>query len=195
LGIWLVFADGIGRFSSRSKRMKDHVFEINRRLTFLRTPTRIIDYHHSTGSIVVQTPKTSRLEVRDELSLALGVSCAVLRIDEVEKYLSVAEKAENPPSETGIRWTKGIAFEVKGKPITMTPQSTPRAAFFQINGFAIGIYNRGKITSSEVSDTDEHAGGWRAISEYISKAVGGKWTARSLVIVQGLFEKARTHLT
>jgi len=195
LAIWLVFVDGLGSFSSRSKRVKDYISEINRRLTFLRTPTRVIDWHHSTSNVVVQTPKTNRSEIREELSLALGVSCAVLRIDEVERCLLVAEKEESLPFETGIHWTKGIAFEMKGKPITMNPQSTPRAVFFRINGFSVGIYKKDQLTGSEVSDKDDHAGGWAAISEHISKAVGGKWTVRSLIRVQGLLEKARTHMT
>jgi len=195
LGIWLVFADGVGRFSSRSKRMKDHIDEVNRRLTFLRTPTRIIDYHHSTGNVIVQSPKMNRLEVRDELSLALGVSCAVLRTDEVEQCVSIMDKAENPSSEAGIHWTKGIAFEVKGKPITTNPQSTQNAVFHRINGFTVGIYNRSQLAGSEGSDKVEHGGDWATISEYVSKSVGGKWTARSLVMVRALFEKARTQIT
>jgi hypothetical protein len=105
------------------------------------------------------------------------------------------DKAEDPPSDAGIHWTKGIAFEVKGKPISTNPQSTPRAAFYRINGFTVGIYNRSELAGSDGSDKVDHAGGWAAISEYVSKSVGGKWTARSLVMVRGLFEKARAQIT
>jgi hypothetical protein len=193
--IWLAFGLGIGDFSSRRKKMKDYVDETNRRLSLLRTPTRVIDWHHSTGNFIVQTPKTNRFEISEELSLALGTSCAVLTINEVEHCLSVSDKAASPQAQPEIRWTKGIAFEVRGRPIATNPPSNPRAVFFQINNRALGVFKRDQVTDSDVLDKEDRRGGWGAISEDIAKAVGGKWTARSQARVQGLIEKARTHLS
>ena len=193
MGIWLAFSVGIGDFSSREKKTKDYIIETNRRLKLLRTPTRVIDAH-SSGNFVVETPKTNRSEIRDELSLALGVECALLGIDEVEQSLIAADRAETPQLQTGILWTKGIAFEVRGKPCTVNPPSTMRAMFFQISNFAVGVYRRDQLTDSGLAKEDDRAGGWGAVSEDVSKAVGGKWTTRSLEKVRGTVKKARLHV-
>jgi len=194
LGIYISFGVGIGSFSSRRKRTEDYVRETNERLALQATPTRVIDWYHSTGNFVVQTPKTNRSEIADELSLALGVPCTVLTTDEVASCILLADKASIPPVQTGIRWTKGIVFKARGKPCTSDLKPTPRAEFFRISGFAVGAIKKDSLTSREVLDKDDRAGGWGAVSDDVSKAVGGIWTARSLQRIEGILKKARKHL-
>lgn len=170
--------------------MEDYVREINQRLILLETPTRIVDWYHSTGNFVVQSPITNRWMISDELSLAFGVPCTIQTIDEVASWVSIVDKTESPP-QTGIRWTKGIAFELKGKPCTITPKPTPYAVFYPINRFALGVSKAAHV--NEGSESDDHSEGWGAVSNEISKQVGGMWAARSLARLNGVMKKARKH--
>jgi hypothetical protein len=170
--------------------MEEYVREINQRLILLETPTRIVDWY-STGNFVVQSPITNRWMIADELSLAFGVPCTVQTTDEVASCVSIAEKFNAEcTGDKGIRWTKGIAFEVKGKPCTVALKPTPYAVFFHINRFAVGVNKAERFNSLETEDRSE---GWGAISEEISKQVSGTWTARSLTRLKGVIVKARTH--
>jgi len=174
--------------------MEDYVRETNQRLALLPTPTRMVDWFHSTGNFVVQSPKTNRWEMNDELSLALGVPCTVLTRDEVTLCIAIANKASSPPPETGIRWTKGIAFKVKGRACTLDLKPTSRAVFFRINSYAVGVNKKDQLTNSGVLDKYDRAGGWGAVSDDVSKAAGGMWTARSLVRIESIVEIANTHI-
>jgi hypothetical protein len=194
LGIHIAFGVGIGNFSSRRKRMEDYVRETNQRLALLPTPTRIVDWFHSTGNFVVHTPKTNQWDIANELSLALGVPCTVLARDEVTSCIAIAEKASSPPPETGIRWTKGIAFKVKGGACTSDLKPTIRAVFFRVNSYAVGVNKKDRLTDSGVLDKDDRAGGWGAASDDVSKTVGGMWTARSLARIQSLVKVANRHI-
>lgn len=195
MGIYISFAVGIAHFSSGRKRLEDHVHEINQRLTLLSTPTRVIDWYHSTGNLVAKTPKHNRREIADELSLALGVPCTVLTADEVISCISIAEEANSPPADAGIRWKKGIAFEVKGRPCTVDLKPTPRAVFFRINGFTLGVNKKETLTDQGALNKDDRVAGWGDVSDDVAKEVGGLWTARSLVGVKGVVEKARKHVS
>jgi hypothetical protein len=192
LGTFIVFGAGIG-ISSRRTTMVEYVQAINRKLSFLRTPTRVIDWHHATGNYVVQTPKNNRWAIADELSLALGVPCVVLLTQDVIASVSIANKASSPPDEAGIRWTKGIAFMVKGAPCTVDLKPTPRAVFFRINNYAVGVFKRDQLTENKELERESRSGGWGAISEDVSKAVGGTWTSRTLTRIEGTIEKALKH--
>jgi hypothetical protein len=194
MAVYIALGVGTGDFSSRRKRMEDYVRETNQRLTFEGTPTRVIDWYHSAGNFVVRTPKTNRFEIADELSLALGAPCKVLTVDEVTSCVSIADKANSPPAQAGIRWTKGIAFEVRGRPRTWDLKPTPRAEFFRINDFSVGVNKKDALTDGQVLDKDDRAGGWGAVSQDVSNAVGGIWTARSLVRIKGVLKKAREHM-
>jgi len=187
VGIYITLAGA----SPRRKKIEDYVREINQRLIFLETPTRIVDWYHSTGNFVVQSPITNRWMISDELSLAFGVPCTVQTIDEVASWVSIAERAENP-LQTGIRWAKGIAFELKGKPCTITPKPTPYAVFFHINRFALGVCKAERV-SNEDPESDDRSEDWGTLSDEISKQVGGMWTARSLARLNGVITKARKH--
>jgi hypothetical protein len=103
------------------------------------------------------------------------------------------EKANNPPPEPGVQWTKGIAFELRGRPCTKDLKPTPRAIFFRINNYAMGAYKREQSTDSAISGKEDQAGGWGAISADVSEQAGGKWTARSLARVSGIVKKAHKH--
>ena len=194
MGIYIALGVGIGNFSSRRKRMDDYVRETNQRLALLPTPTRIVDWFHSTGNFVVQTPKTNRWDIANELSLALGVPCIVLTIDEATLCIAIADKASSPPPETGIRWTKGIAFKVKGRLCILDLKPTTRAVFFRINGYTVGVNKKDRLTNSGVLNKDDRAGGWGAVSDDVSKAVGGMWTARSLARIESLVKIANKHI-
>jgi hypothetical protein len=174
--------------------MEDYVRETNQRLALLPTSTGVVDWFHSTGNFVVQTPKTNRWEITDELSLALGAPCTVLTRDEVTLCIAIANKAGNPPPETGIRWTKGIAFKVKGRRCTLDLKPTSRAVFFHVNSYAVGVIKKDRLTNSGALDKDDGAGGWGAVSEDVSKAAGGMWTARSLVRIESLLKIANKHI-
>ena len=189
MGIFIVFAAGVGNFSPRRMTMDEYVPAANQKLSLLRTPTRIVDFHHATGNFVVQTPKVNRAEIADELSLVFGVPCAILQTDQVLSYVSIAEKVSEPPIQTGVRWTKGIAFKVKGRPCTVDLKPTARAQFFRISEYAVGVFKKDQIAADEVLDKNR-AGGWGAISEDISNVVGGIWTARALVRIHGVVAKA-----
>ena len=194
LEIYVAFGVGVGNFSSRRKTMEEYVHETNERLALLPTPTRVIDWFHSTGNFVVQTPKTNRWEINDELSLALGVPSTVLTRDEVTLCTTIADRASNPPPEPGIRWTKGIAFKVKGRPCTFDLNPIPQAVFFRVNRYAVGVYKRDRLEPNRGSDKDDRVGGWGVVSEEVSKAVGGVWTARSLVRIESLVKVANKHI-
>ena len=174
--------------------MDDYVRETNQRLALLPTPTRMVDWFNSTGNFVVQTPRTNRWDIAAELSLALGVPCTVLTIDEATLCIAIADKASSPPPKTGIRWTKGIAFKVKGRLCILDLKPTTRAVFFRINGYAVGVNKKDRLTNSGVLDKDDRAGGWGAVSDDVSKAVGGMWTARSLVRIESLVKIANKHI-
>jgi hypothetical protein len=172
--------------------MDEYIPASNQKLSLLRTPTRIVDFHHGTGNFVVQTPKLNRAEIADELSLVFGVPCAILQTSQVLSCVSIAEKVSDPPVQPGIRWTKGIAFKVRGKPCTVDLRPTARAQFFRVSEYAVGVFKKDQITTGEVLGANR-AGGWGAISADISNAVGGMWTARPLIRVQGVIEKALKH--
>jgi hypothetical protein len=188
--IFIVLAVGTANFSSRRLSMEEYVPAANQKLSLLRTPTRIVDFHHATANLIVQTPKVNRSEIADELSLVLGVPCAILQTGEVLPCVSIAERMSNPPIQTGIRWTKGIAFKVRGRPCTVDLKPTPRAEFFRINGYAIGVFRKDQLTTDGVLDKTNTAGGWAAISGDISSVMGGIWTVRALVRIQGVLAKA-----
>lgn len=173
--------------------MEDYVRETNQRLSLLKTPTRVIDWFSATGNFVVSTPKRNRWEIADELTLALGVHCMVLTIDQAVSYVSIAEAAKSPPAQAGIRWTKGIAFQVKGRPYTSDLKASPRAEFFRINKLAVGVYKKDQLTEKGILDSGNRAGGWGAVSEDLSRTVDGIWTARTLTGVQGIIKNARKH--
>ena len=189
MGVFIVFTAGAGNFSARKTTVEEYVPAVNQRLSLLRTPTRVVDFHHATGNFVVQTPKVNRAELADELSLVFGTPCAILQTSQVQSSVSVAEKVNDPPVQPGIRWTKGIAFKVKGRPCTTELKPTERAQFFRISEYAVGVFKKDQTAPSEVSDK-AHAAGWGDISEDVSNSVGGIWTARALVRVKGVLVKA-----
>ena len=170
--------------------MEDYVHATNQKLSLLRTPTRVVGYHHMAGNFVVQTPKTNRSEIADELSLVFGVPCVILPTRDVISCVSAAEKVSNPPLQAGIRWTKGIAFKVKGRPCTVDLKPTPRAEFFRISDYAVGVFKKDQVTMEGMLDKEARAGGWGAISDDISSVMGGIWTARTLTRIQGVVGKA-----
>jgi len=189
VAIFIIFAAGAGNFSARKTTVEEYVPAVNQRLSLLRTPTRVVDFHHATGNFVVQTPKVNRAEIADELSLVFGAPCAILQTGQIVSSVSVAEKVADPLPELGIRWTKGIAFKVKGRPCTFELKPTERAQFFRINEYAVGVFKKDQTAPSEVRDKS-HAAGWGEISEDVSNSVGGIWTARALVRVKGVLAKA-----
>jgi hypothetical protein len=189
LGIFIVFAAGRGGFSSRKLTMDEYLPASNQKLSLLRTPTRIVDFHHATGNFVVRTPKVNRAEIADELSLVFGVPCAILQSSQVLSCLSIAEKVADPSVQPGIRWTKGIAFKVKGRPCTIDLKPTTRAQFFRISEYAVGVFKKDQVATNEASG-EGRAGGWGAVSADISNALGGIWTVRPLTRIQGVIEKA-----
>jgi hypothetical protein len=175
--------------------MEDYVRETNQRLALLPTLTRVIDWFYSTGNFVVQTPKTNRSEIADELSLALGVPCTILTTGEVKLCIAVVDKASTPPPEGGVRWTKGIAFRVRGRPSTLDLKPTPHAVFFRINTYAVGVTKKDRLTDSGVLDKVDRGGGWGAVSEDVSRAAGGIWTTRSLGSIESLVKIASKYIT
>lgn len=188
MGIFIVFATGAGSFSRRLT-MEEYVPATNQKLSLLRTPTRIVDFHHATGNFVVQTPKVNRSEIADELSLVLGVDCAILQTYQVLSCVSLAERVGDPPIQAGIRWTKGIAFKVKGRPCTVDLKPTPHAQFFRVSEYAVGVFRKDQV-ATEVLEKENRAGGWGAVTDDISNQVGGIWTARALTRIQGIVAKA-----
>jgi len=192
MGIFIVFAAGSGNFSARRLTMDEYLPASNQKLSLLRTPTRIVDFHHATGNFVVQTPKLNRLEIADELSLVFGAPCAILQTGQVSFCVSMAEKVSEPPSQAGIRWAKGIAFKVRGRPCSVDLKPTPRAEFFRVSEYAVGVFKKDQVITDEVSG-ENRAGGWGAISTDISNVVGGIWTARPLARIQGVLGKALKH--
>jgi len=172
--------------------MDEYVHAANQKLSLLRTPTRVVDYHHMAGNFVVRTPKMNRLEIADELSLVLGVSCAVISPADVLSCANIADKVSSPPNQTGIRWTKGIAFKVRGRPCTVDLKPTPRAAFFRIRDYAVGVFKKEQLTD-EGLDKESRTGGWGAVSDDVSTAAGGIWTARALTRIHGVVAKALKH--
>ena len=190
MGIFIVLAVGTASFSSRRLSMEEYVPATNQKLSLLRTPTRVVDFHHAMGNLVVQTPKVNRSEIADELSLVLGVPCAILQTGEVKSCVSIAERMSSPPVQTGIRWTKGIAFKVRGRPCTADLKPTPRAEFFRINEYAVGVFRKDQLTTDGVLDKESRAGGWGEISGDISNVVGGIWTVRALLRIQSVLAKA-----
>lgn len=194
MGIFISFGAGLGNFSSRRGKMDEVVHEINQRLALLSTPTRVVGWHHSIGNFVLETPKHNPREVADELSLALGTPYAALTINEVTSCLSALVKMNSPPLEPGVQWTRGIAFELRGRPCTNNLKPTPRAVFFRINNYAVGVDKRDPLTDSANSAKEDQAGGWSKISSDVTEQTGGIWTARSLARVKGTFQKAQKHL-
>ena len=189
--IFVVFAVGVGNFSSRRMAIQDYVRATNQKLSLLDSKARIADWHYATGNLVVRAFENNRLKVADELSLALGTPCAILSVEELAMVVAVAKKAMSPPPEQGFRWTRGVAFWVNGKPCNATLNPTTHAVFFPINKHAVGAFKKDRLADGkEVLDKEDRAGGWGAISADISKAVGGTWTSRALERVEGTLEKA-----
>ena len=192
MATFLAFAVGIGNFASRRMSMEAYVKATNQKLSLLNSRTRITDWYYGTGDFVLSTADNNRLRVADDLSLALGTSCAILRIEELDAYVAVATKAVSPPSEVGLRWTRGIAFWVRGKPCTVTLKPTAHGVFFPINRYAVGAFKKDKLAvGKETLDKENRGGGWGAISADIENMVGGTWTSRALERVEGAVAKAR----
>ena len=191
MSIFLAFAVGVGNFASRRMSMEDCVKATNQKLSLLNSRTRIVDWYYGTGNFVVRATDNNRLRVADELFLALGTPCAILRIKELDALVAVARKAVSPPSDLGFRWTRGIAFWVSGKPCTVTLKPTAHGVFFPINGRAVGAFKKDKLAEGkETLDKENRGGGWGAISADVAKAVGGTWTSRALDRVEGALMKA-----
>ena len=188
MGIFIVLAVGQGNFSVRRTTVEEYVPAVNKRLSLLRTPTRVVDFHHATGNFVVQTPKVNRAEIADELSLVFGAPCAILQTSQVQSCVSVAERMTDSQIQPGIRWAKGIAFKVKGRPCTVELKPTAHAQFFRISEYAVGVFKSEQAAPSEVPDKT-HVASWGDISEDVSNAVGGIWTARALVRIKGVLAK------
>lgn len=188
---FLAFAVGIGNFASRRMSMEDCVKATNQKLSLLNSRSRITDWYYGTGNFVVQAADNNRPRVADELSLALGTPCAILRVEEVDAHVAVAKKAVSPPGELGFRWTRGIAFWVNGKRCTVTLKPTTHGVFFPINQYTVGAFKKDKLAEGkETLDKENRGGGWGAISADIAKVVGGTWTSRALDRVEGALTKA-----
>ena len=191
--VYLVFAVGIGNFESRKTVMQDYVRATNQKLSLLNSRTRIKDWY-SSRNFVVEASDNNRMNVGDELSLALGTACATFTIEELVSDVAVTKQAKGPTSEPGVSWTRGIAFRVEGKRPTAVPKPTTHAAFFLINKDAVGVFKKDKLTEGEATLVKENrAGGWSAISADITKALGGTWTSRPLNMVEGTLAKARQY--
>jgi len=191
--IYITLATGPAHFATGKKKIEDQVHELNQRLAFLSTPTRVIDWYHSTANLVVRTPKQNRREVADELSLTLGIPCTALRVEEAQSYIAAAEKANTQPAEAGTQWTKGVAFLVKGRLLAVDPKPTPHATFRRINPFTVGVNRKERPKDQTGLEKDEAAGGWPAVAEDLANQFGGVWTARSLTATKSVVEKAHKH--
>ncbi len=196
MGLFIVFGvnvGNLGRVFGRKEAMDKWVGEMNKKLTSHPSSTRIIDWYGHTGNFVIESSGTDSLELANELTSVLETTCAALTYDEAVAFVSAAEKAASPAPLGGKRWTNGIAFAVKGPPCQSVPKPTSHATFFQISERAVGAWKEDQLTQNGTLDREKRGGGWGAVSDDVSRAVGGVWTARSLRTVIGTLEKARQH--
>jgi hypothetical protein len=175
--------------------MSDWALDINRKLGDLPSSTKIVDWYGHTGNFVIESSRTDRTDIANELTSIVGTFLSVLSYDEAINFVSTTEEAPSPPPLEGKRWTGGIAFAVKAPPCQSVPKPTSHAVFFAISDFAVGAWKEDQLTEDGILDKERRGGGWGAVSGDVSEQVGGTWTARSLRTIRGTLEKAQRHLS
>jgi hypothetical protein len=94
------------------------------------------------------------------------------------------------PSEPGVRWTPGVAFPVKPPAGTALHDVYRARLWWTTDGRSVGVLKRDIIDDRGRLDPKQRLGGWGAVSSEIERQLKGKWTSRSLRVVEGLLAKA-----
>ncbi len=170
--------------------MEDWIRDVNQRLVKMGSSTKVLDSFSHTGNFVVHS-NNDRSQVATHLSSVFETQFAALSIDELGEYASIMKKASPPESKAGFRWTLGLVSAVSGDQATSPKlHDTSHASFYPMPLRAVGAWKLDQLTDSGVLDREKRGGGWGAVSDDVSRQVGGKWTARSLSTVNGVLKLA-----
>jgi hypothetical protein len=172
--------------------MKEWVRTGNTKLAEVGFSTRVKDSFGHTGNFVIES-KDDSSEVAKQLQSIFNTPFSVISLDELRKCVPSAERGEVPEQQANARWTLGMVFAVEGQPVAKEIHDTPHARFRSIAPNIVGAWKQDQLTGSGILDRDRRAGGWGAVSGYVSRQVGGKWTARSLRTVRGILGLACGH--
>ena len=190
----IAFGVNIGNLGLPGKHrhpMDAWIADGNRKLA--GTPTRVLDSFGHTGNFVVQS-EHEHLEVARELSAVFDAAFSVLTVEELAGHVHVIEEIAQPDPRPGVRWTPGLVFAVQDTPVANPVLiETSHARFNPVAMNVVGAWKRDQLTDSSTLDRDRRGGGWGAVSNDVSRQLGGKWTARSLRTVKGVLDLARQH--
>jgi uncharacterized protein (DUF1697 family) len=178
--LWVCLGVGINNFASDRVAMRAVIEQLG--------DLDSVTSYGATGNLVVSSALSGR-DVAERLGERTRRQWAVVPLARIAR--NVEEIAETElPSEAGDRWTRGVAFPVEPAEQTTLHDVYRAKLWWTSDGEAVGVMKRDILDDRGRLDPTQRLGGWGAVSGEIRRQVRGKWTSRSLRVVEGLLAKA-----
>jgi hypothetical protein len=184
---WLCFFRGLNVFG----RGKIAMPELRRRCSeaFDKSglPVRFLDYYRGTGNVALSATGVPAEKVLRLLFEAVPKPCAMVRPRVVGQLNDAFRAWPAPVDVRGFRWTRGACLLCEGEPeATQLAEKPNLGVFVRVAPTLVAVYRKERETNRGTLDPSDRRGGWAAISNHIERVLGGRWTARSLDVIQEL---------
>jgi hypothetical protein len=178
---WVCLGVGINNFASDRVPMRVVIDQ-------LRDLGSVTSYG-ATGNLVVAS-RLSGKSLAELLRNRTDRRWAVVTLAQIAQIAEEIAKTTAPP-EPNVRWTPGVALPVTPPERTPLHDAHRARLWWASDGRSVGILKRDIIDDRGRLDPRQRLGGWGAVSSEIQRQVKGKWTSRSLRVVEGLVAQAR----
>jgi len=183
--LWACFLVGFNNFGTGRGATAALKSEISNELQAVGGA--VIGSFGSTGNFVIETHgRTDSTALRHVLEVASGGPCAVVKWPAFKRALAALDQLPTPVRQRGMRWTPGLAFAIVAPERLPSLAPTPRGRFTILRSRTVAIFKYDVEDSRGRLDSARRKGGWGALSNDISRQVGGVWTSRARSGLRGL---------
>lgn len=167
--------------------------QLNDQFAAMGLQARVLCWYRQTGNFGIDAGVELPVEIQKQMGSGTGTSWLMLDLDQLERQFNDALSDSLPPTEPGIRWTRGIALRVDTirLPRSVNEQWTTNHGVFEpVNDRLVRVWKRDPLTELNILERTKRPP-WGTISRDCSKRFGGVWTARSLSTLKGLISRVR----
>jgi hypothetical protein len=186
--LYVAFGLNIGNLGRQSQRlpMNSWLGLFNKGFASRCARAEALDSFGHTGNFLISAETERASNVAEWLSAISGRQWAVLRLDEVSRYLSRLKRLTLPTAPARTRYIPGLIFRIDAVVQITSVESTVRAQFKHLSDCVVAAWKLDRVTGAGGLDTKNRGGGWGAVALDLGRQVGGVWTARSARSVQGV---------
>ena len=196
--LWFVIVGEGGRFLTRPDGplyMRVWVGNINQILSHRSNNTKIVKWFANNGNFVLHSPIGNIRNVTDLFCSCTGHKAVVLSISELYWLIQEIRSIPDLNLEEDSVWNKGAGFQLKGKKRYFEDFQVGQNSIRCIKPGIVGV-NRIILSNLNITNEDRKLRPkWAQVVRDLNNSIGGEWTARSLPVLNGLFERALLYLS